>query len=475
MAKPIEIPLAVVSPDRLAPIIGPERMRIFVDLAESVRDFFTDRNVYNISSTAQGGGVAEMVVVLLAYVQGLQISNHWLVIEGNLEFFETTKRLHNLLHGTPGNGGELGADQRNGYESVLADNADDLETRVKEGDIVLLHDPQTAGLAVPMKKLGATVLWRCHIGTDEANDYVRKGWDFLEPYLADVDLFIFSRPDYVPGIVDMDRTHIIQPSLDPFSSKNLHMAEDQARAIMVAAGLATGTPVEPAIFTRTDGKPGEITRKADVVEVDSIPIDAPLVVQVSRWDGLKDMEGVLNAFAKHVHLPVEAHLLLAGPAVAGVTDDPEGLEIYQQCVGAWESLDKDVRARVHLACVPMDDREENAAIINAIQTHANVVTQKSLAEGFGLTVTEAMWKGKPIVASAVGGILEQITDGRHGLLIRDPSDLKEFGAAVQRLLTDPVLADQLGANARYRAMGEFLGDRHLAQYGRLIRHIQQLT
>ena len=192
-------------------------------------------------------------------------------------------------------------------------------------------------------------------------------------------------------------------------------------------------------------------------------------MQASRWDSMKDMAGVMEGFAAHVDPSLGAHLVLAGPAVTGVADDPEAAEVYEDCVARWRQLPHAARGRVHLACVPMADPDEAAAIVNALQRHASVVVQKSLAEGFGLTVAEGMWKSRPIVASAVGGIVDQIEDGKHGLLIDDPHDLRAFGAAVEQLLRDPAGADQLGQAARRRAVDEFLGDRHLAQYGELFR------
>ena len=156
--------------------------------------------------------------------------------------------------------------------------------------------------------------------------------------------------------------------------------------------------------------------------------------------------------------------MLAGPAVTGVADDPEAAEVYDDCVDRWRKLPHAIRSRVHLACTPMTDPDEAAAIVNALQRHSTVVVQKSLAEGFGLTVAEAMWKTRAVVGSAVGGICDQIDDGEHGLLVEDPYDLAAFGAAVERLLRDPDETARLGRDARERARDEFLGDRHLARY-----------
>ena len=188
---------------------------------------------------------------------------------------------------------------------------------------------------------------------------------------------------------------------------------------------------------------------------------------------MKDMAGVMMGFAEHVEFSLGAHLILAGPSVTGVADDPEAAEVYDDCIARWRALPHAVRGRVHLACVPMADPDEAAAIVNALQRRAAVVGQKSLAEGFGLTVAEAMWKSRPVVASAVGGIVDQVDSGTHGLLIDDPHDLAAFGAAVETLLQDRAEAERLGANARARAVAEFLGDRHLNQYAELFERLMR--
>ncbi|MGI9658966.1 MAG: glycosyltransferase, partial [Gaiellaceae bacterium] len=185
----------------------------------------------------------------------------------------------------------------------------------------------------------------------------------------------------------------------------------------------------------------------------------------------KDMAGVMEAFAENVDPSLGAHLILAGPAVTGVADDPEAAQVLDDCQERWRALAHTMRNRVHLACVPMTDPDEAAAIVNALQRQATIVTQKSIAEGFGLTVAEAMWKARPMVASAVGGIADQITDGEHGLLIDDPTDLASFGARVETLLRDPAFGQRLGQAARERANRELLGDRHLEQYGSLFNQL----
>ena len=201
-----------------------------------------------------------------------------------------------------------------------------------------------------------------------------------------------------------------------------------------------------------------------------MPLDARLVIQVSRWDRLKDMGGVLDGIrGLPGRFPTTSHLLLVGPDVSGVSDDPEGAAALAECRSQWERLDRAQQRRVHLVCLPMDDVDENAHLVNALQRRAAVVVQKSLVEGFGLTVTEAMWKGRPVVASAIGGIQDQIVDGEHGLLLEDPRDLDAFAHALSRLLDDAELAAELGTGAHERVYDRFLGDRHLEAYADLFR------
>jgi trehalose synthase len=203
----------------------------------------------------------------------------------------------------------------------------------------------------------------------------------------------------------------------------------------------------------------------DIVRTGPSPTpDVPLVVQVSRWDSMKDMGGVMEAFARYVDSGRTAQLVLAGPVVTAVADDPEGAQVLQDCWNQWRRLPHAVRARVQLVCLPMHDLEENAVIVNALQRHATLVAQKSLAEGFGLTAAEAMLKGTPVVASGVGGLIDQVVDGESGLLVQDPYDLEEFGVAVCRILDDGDLRKRLGEGARARAIETHLGDTHLRRW-----------
>jgi trehalose synthase len=188
------------------------------------------------------------------------------------------------------------------------------------------------------------------------------------------------------------------------------------------------------------------------------------VLQVSRWDSLKDPIGVIEGFANHIAPHTDAHLVYAGPDVTAVADDPEGAEVYALARARREALPPAGRDRVHLALLPMEDFDENAVIVNALQRDADVVVQKSLAEGFGLTVAEAMWKHRPVVASRIGGIQDQIEHGVSGLLLDDPSDLAAYGAAVLELLADPARAAAMGDAAHERVRDRFLGTHSLLDY-----------
>jgi trehalose synthase len=464
-----EVHVQALDAARLESLIGAQRMARYEEVAEATQAALAGHAVLNVSSTAIGGGVAEMLQTLLAYVRGAGIDGRWLVIKGDPRFFAITKRLHNGLYGAPGDGGSLGSAEQRHYQQVLRRNAEELLALIRAGDIVIIHDPQPAGLVGAIKRAGARVVWRCHVGCDEPNEWTERAWDFLRAHLEEADAYAVSRASFAPPWADPARTHVIPPSIDPFSAKNEPMSRRNVCLALSYVGLLEGDDGPPMVpFARRDGSPGRINRHVDIVQSGPAPARAaPLVIQASRWDAMKDMEGVMEGFASHVDPALGAHLVLAGPAVTGVADDPEAAGVYGACVERWHRLPHAARGRVHLACVPMADPDEAAAIVNALQRHASVVVQKSLAEGFGLTVTEAMWKSRPIVASAVGGIRDQVDHGEHALLVEDPHDLRAFGAAVEQMLREPDQAARMGENARARAGAEFLGDRHLEQYGRL--------
>jgi trehalose synthase len=461
---------------QLEPFVGAEQIERALAAAAAFRDWLGHRTIWNVSSTAVGGGVAEMLEPLVSYSKSLGVSIRWLVMEGSEAFFRLTKRLHHAVHGSTGDGSPLGAEERHVYQEVSGQNAAALAETVGRHDIVLLHDPQTAGLAPPLAKAGALVIWRCHIGHDRPSEEVDRGWRFLGPWLEHAHAYVFSREGYVPPQFDRQRTNVVQPSIDAMSPKNQPLLAGAVRAILRQVSILGGSRAGALPhFTRTDGTTGQVVRQADVLRHGPPPPDdAPLVVQISRWDPLKDMAGVMQAFAALVEdgRAGRAHLLLAGPDVRGVQDDPEAPAVFGEAVAAWNRLAEPVRARIALCTLPTADIEENAAIVNAIQRHAAVVTQKSLREGFGLTVAEAMWKSRPVIGSAVGGICDQIEHRMSGLLLDDPRDLRTFAGYIQELLEDAGgIAQRLGAAARERVRDRYLGVRHLLQYAELMRRV----
>jgi len=461
-----QVPVATLRPERFRALLGDSWAEVEAGIARA-SELFAGRAVWHVNSTARGGGVAELLQSLLAYTRGAGVDARRAVITAGPEFFAATKRIHNRLHGSEGDGGDLGGHEREVYERSLELAAEELARLVRPGDIVYCHDPQTAGLVAPMVEAGTTVVWRCHVGIDLPNETARQTWEFLRPYVRPAHAYVFSRREHVWSGLAEDRVWIVAPSIDAFSPKNQELSAEAVEAILARAGLGPARDGVAATFERFDGSPGRVDREAEVDQEAAVPADAPLVAQVSRWDRLKDPTGVLEGFAEHTGNEA-AHLLLVGPSVAAVSDDPEGAEVLAEVRGMRDRLPAALRERVHLACLPMDDVEENAAIVNAIQRRAEVVVQKSLAEGFGLTVAEAMWKARPVVASRAGGIQDQIVDGVTGVLLDDPRDLARFGAACDLLLADPERSAAIGAAAREWVIERFLGPRHLIQYLRLL-------
>jgi trehalose synthase len=311
-------------------------------------------------------------------------------------------------------------------------------------------------MAPVLAELGVKVIWRCHIGFDHVNAWTEEAWELLRAHLSSCDAFVFSHRSYAPAWVPEDRLSIIPPSIDPFSPKNQMIPDADLPGFLTRMGLATATHGRPAGFTRSDRTRGEVIRTATIVSEGQLDPDGALVIQVSRWDRLKDMPGVMAGFAARVVARADKHgaqLALVGPSV----------EI-------WEALPLTARRRIRLITLPMVDVEENAAMVNALQRSAKIIVQKSLVEGFGLTVAEGMWKGKPVIASAVGGIIDQVVPGT-GVLLDDPGDLDAYGDALAGLLERPTEMVRLGDNARRHVLREFVGDRHLLQYAALIERL----
>jgi trehalose synthase len=468
-----EIEIQELDPGRFDGVLEPEPARRFAHRLAQAADRLAGRRVWHVNSTEKGGGVAEMLHFLLGYLAGAGIEARWVVLEGTEDFFEVTKRLHHLLHGQPGDARELDEPARASFRQTLKEALGELQQRVEPGDVVVLHDPQTAGLVPALKQQGAVVIWSCHVGVDQPNDLARTAWEFMRPAVQRADAYVFSRPAYCWEGLDRDRLAVIPPCIDAFAPKNQPMAPPTVSAVLQAAGILdarTGDLPAP-VFRHLDGSPGRVVGRAEMIQDEPIPPAVPMVLQVSRWDPLKDPLGVLQGFIGHVPDRLGAHLVLAGPAAISVSDDPESGQVLQEVRRAAAALPTTARARLHLAYLPMDDLEENGAVVNALQRRADVIVQKSLAEGFGLTVAEAMWKARPVLASRVGGIQDQITHDRSGLLLDDPSDLAAFGRATATLLEEHDRAVRLGREAHRSVRQDYLAPRRLTQELDLIQRL----
>ena len=468
-----EVEIQELDPGRFDGVLEPEPARRFAHRLAQAADRLAGRHVWHVNSTEKGGGVAEMLHFLLGYLAGAGIEARWVVLEGTEDFFEVTKRLHHLLHGQPGDARELDEPARASFRQTLKEALGELQQRVEPGDVVVLHDPQTAGLVPALKQQGAVVIWSCHVGVDQPNDLARTAWEFMRPAVQRADAYVFSRPAYCWEGLDRDRLAVIPPCIDAFAPKNQPMAPPTVSAVLQAAGILdarTGDLPAP-VFRHLDGSPGRVVGRAEMIQDEPIPPAVPMVLQVSRWDPLKDPLGVLQGFIGHVPDRLGAHLVLAGPAAISVSDDPESGQVLQEVRRAAAALPTTARARLHLACLPMDDLEENGAVVNVLQRRADVIVQKSLAEGFGLTVAEAMWKARPVLASRVGGIQDQITHDRSGLLLDDPSDLAAFGRATATLLEEHDRAVRLGREAHRSVRQDYLAPRRLTQELDLIQRL----
>jgi trehalose synthase len=473
-----EVPLAAVPVSRLRQTAGPKGWQRLTDAEARAGEVLAGRVVWSISSTAIGGGVAEMLRTLLPYTRAGGVDARWLIVRGSADFFRVTKRIHNFLHGHLGDSGPLGNAERSAYERVIEDIGCELRDVIRPGDVVILHDPQTLGLVVELKRLGAAVIWRCHIGTNEPGGLPGAAWDFLWPYVQEPDVVVFSRRGSVPWRLPRQSVRLIAPSIDPGSVKNVDMPMELAAGILEYTGLVDGRGElsEAPAFHRDDGSGQRVRHRCDVLRTGPAPrlgLDQ-LVVHACRWDRIKDPIGVMRGFVEHTLPNVQAHLILAGSTVHAINDDPEEPETLDEVQVAWRALAHQQRARVTVACLPMHDVNENAAIVNALQRHADVVVKKSLEEGFGLGVTEALWKRRAVVASDVGGHRDQIQHQHTGLLV-DPADLCSFGTAIAELLADPGRASAFGDAGHDVVRQLYLHSRQLAEWDELLVAVAERT
>ena len=375
-----------------------------IDELQLVAERLKGRSVLHVNSTAVGGGVAEILSRMVPLLNEMGVSTRWEVIKGGEAFYAATKKFHNALHGdrqdvTPGD--------YQSYEETTDDNLSRLDLGA---DFVFIHDPQPAALVKKRPGLKNRWLWRCHIDLSHADQGV---WSFLRPYVEKFDACVVSAPAFAQKLTIPQV--LIAPSIDPLSDKNRELEDSEVRTIM---------------------------------ERLRIPADKPLITQVSRFDRLKDPLGVIRAF-RSIKGSVDARLLLVGGSAA---DDPEGALVYQEALEAAKG-DEDI---IIMALPPTSHLE-----INAIQRASAVIVQKSLREGFGLTVSEALWKGKPVIAGAVGGIPQQIIHKQSGILVHSIE-----GAAywMKQLLQQPEFSRKLGENGREHVRNNFLLTRHLRDY-----------
>ena len=383
------------------PIAGPSTVAELVQLATRL----ADRRVVMVNSTRVGGGVAEILNRMVPLLTELGLDVRWEVVEGPGPFYRVTKAFHNALHGAPES---ISQEMYDLFLEVGRANAERLDL---DQDIVFIHDPQPIVFVERRKRRPrARWLWRCHIDVSRPDQGV---WSFLEPFILRYDAAVYSAPAFTQRMAM--RQLLIAPSIDPLSDKNRELSPEEVDAIL---------------------------RRLEV------PRDCPIVTQVSRFDRLKDPVGVIDVF-RRVRRSVKCRLVLAGGTA---TDDPEGEEVLAQ---VREQAKGD--PEIHLLLLPPDSH----LAINALQRASAVVLQKSIREGFGLTVSEALWKARPVVASAVGGIPLQVQHRYSGLLVHS---IEGAAHAVKQLLGNPAYAKRLGENGREHVRHNFLLTRHLTDY-----------
>lgn len=379
------------------PIVG----QSVIDDLRLIAGHLEGKTIQHINSTSVGGGVAEILNRMVPLLQELGVGARWDLIKGGEQFFEVTKKFHNALHGSPG---EI---TKRDFEVFLETSQQNINEVDTCGDIVFVHDPQP--IALVKKRRDNKWLWRCHV---DVSSPAEKVWNFLMEYIVRYDAAVFSAPSFSRRLPI--RQFLISPSIDPLSDKNKELPQEVIDRVLLKY---------------------------------QIPRDKPIVTQISRFDRLKDPLGVIEAY-KEVKKYINCRLVLAG---GGASDDPEGAMVFAQVMEEAKK-DKDI----HVLLIPQNDIE-----INALQRAATVIIQKSLREGFGLTVSEALWKAKPVVASNVGGIPLQVKHKYSGLLCHS---IQGAAFAIKQLLNSPAYAKKLGENGREHIQNNFLITRHLRDY-----------
>ena len=380
---------------------------VAVSQLRQLADDLAGTKVVHVNSTRVGGGVAEILVWLVPLMQDLGLDASWEVVEGKDEYYKTTKDFHNGLQGKPVT---LPPSKIEIYEETARQNAEQLRPILEEADFVFIHDPQPAALLELCPKRKGKWVWRCHI---DVSHPVTKVWRYLKSKVSGYDASIYSMPDFAQSLEHPQ--FIIAPSIDPLSEKNC------------------------------DIPPSEIE---ETLERYGIPNNVPIITQISRFDIFKDPIGVIEAFQMLTET-IEAELILAG---GGATDDPEGAAVLEEVQEAAQG-----NPHIHVLLLPSDAHRT----INALQRASTIVVQKSLQEGFGLTVTEAMWKAKPVIGGNAGGIRLQVFNHHTGFLVNSPE-----GAALRmrELLRRPDRMHAMGETARKFVRENFLLTRHLREY-----------
>ncbi|HET8657237.1 MAG TPA: glycosyltransferase [Longimicrobiaceae bacterium] len=486
MAQRIEIttPVTLDDYERLAQLTA--QVRELRAEAQQIVPALEGRTLWMVNSTAQGGGVAEMLPTMVPLLRDLGVRTEWAVIETDeAAFFSLTKRIHNLIHGegdprlTPGDHDVI--------EAVNRRNAAEMRDWFRPGDFLAVHDPQPMPLAALLgPELGLHCIWRCHIGLDEANEQTRAAWDFLRPYAAPYEYAVFSAPEYIPDYFST-RAKVIYPAVNPLTDKNRELSVHKIVGVLANGALVSSPgPVLTPPFEQVAERllPNGTFAPANMVE-DIGLLHRPIITQISRWDRLKGFPELMRAFAllkEQLHDPSHlgpldrhrlelARLVLAGPDPASVADDPEGREVLEELISVYRGLDPAIQRDIAVVALPMRSARENALMVNAIQRTSSVIAQNSLREGFGLTITEAMWKGVPVLSNrrAVGP-RQQIRAGLDGCLIDDPRDIPALARAMGRMLSSPEERVAWGNSAQRRAYEQFL---IFAQLGRWLRLLSE--
>jgi trehalose synthase len=455
------------------------QVRELVDEARLVQPQLAGRTVWMVSSTAAGGGVAEMMPRLVSLLVELGLDARWLVMHAEPEFFALTKRLHNLIHGVGAL--DLGPADRELYESTSRACADALVPLLRPRDFVVVHDPQPLGVgALARRTLDVRAIWRCHIGHGEDSAQARAAWSFLRPWLDGYDRAVFSAPEYFRDFL-AGRASLIYPSIDPLDHKNRELAPTKLAGILANAGLLEPThPVlappfaDRAARMRADGQLAPAVGELEI----GLPF-RPVVTQISRWDRLKGFLPLLDGFcalkqrsahsrhARHRRRIELLRLVLAGPDPSGIKDDPEANEVLAELGARYRRLTPSLQRDIAVVVLPMTARKHNALMVNCLQRCSALVAQVSLREGFALTITEAMWKGVAVLGSRSTGIRQQVRDGLDGRLLADPDDPMEIAETLDLMLADAKQRMSWGRSARGRVARRFLIFRQLRDWLRL--------